>query len=75
MKQYVLPLAMLCGLVLSANAQRSGGAAEPSTVKNDQPISKSRVLKVDSAMVTKHTVTIKGALTKALQVLRDFCLT
>jgi len=60
MKQYVLPLAMLCGLVLSANAQRSGGAAEPSTVKNDQPISKSRVLKVDSAMVTKHTVTIKG---------------
>jgi len=60
MKQYVLPLTMFCGLALTANAQRSGGAAEAPSAKNDQPISKSRILKVDSATVTKHTVTIKG---------------
>jgi len=53
MKQYLLLLAIVFGVACTANAQ--GGAP-----KNDQPISKSRILKVDSAMVTKHTVTIKG---------------
>jgi len=54
MKQYLLPLAMVFGIACAANAQQAGAP------KNDQPISKSRILKVDSAMVTKHTVTIKG---------------
>ena len=54
MKQYLLPLAMVFGIAFTAGAQQS------SAPKNDQPISKSRILKVDSAMVTKHTVTIKG---------------
>jgi carboxypeptidase C (cathepsin A) len=54
MKQYLLPLAMVFGIAFTASAQQSGAP------KNDQPISKSRILKVDSAMVTKHSVTIKG---------------
>src|ERR1700749_3456846 len=36
-------------------------AQQPGTPsKNTQPVSKSRVLSVDSAVVTKHQVTIKG---------------
>ncbi|OCX50529.1 carboxypeptidase [Mucilaginibacter sp. PPCGB 2223] len=54
MKQYLLPLAMFFGIAFTANAQQSAPA------KNDQPVSKSRILKVDSATTTKHTVTIKG---------------
>lgn len=54
MKQYLLPLAMVAGFACAVSAQQA------TLSKNDQPISKSRILKVDSAMVTKHQVTIKG---------------
>ncbi len=53
MKQYLLPLALVLGTAFTAIAQTT-------PPKNDQPISKSRILKYDSAMVTKHEVTIKG---------------
>src|ERR1700743_1815830 len=45
----------ICSLSAAALAQAPDGAS-----KNTQPISKSRVLQVDSAVVTKHQVTIKG---------------
>jgi carboxypeptidase C (cathepsin A) len=53
MKQFLLPLALVLALTFSAKAQIT-------PPKNEQPISKSRILKYDSAMVTKHEVTIKG---------------
>jgi len=46
-------------LILTLGIGFSALAQNPAP-KNDQPISKSRILKNDSAMVTKHTVTIKG---------------
>ncbi len=52
MKNRFTLLILTFGIAYSALAQN--------TAKNDQPISKSRILKNDSAMVTKHTVTIKG---------------
>jgi len=52
MKKYFIPLIIALGITYYANAQQAP--------KNDQPVSKSRILKVDSATVTKHTVTIKG---------------
>jgi carboxypeptidase C (cathepsin A) len=83
-KNYFLLVFAICGLVLSASAQRGGGggggngtggggggrgqgtptattapgaAASPTA---NLPISRSRVLLMDSAITTKHTVTIKG---------------
>lgn len=54
MRKYFLLLA-LCGGLLTAHAQPKEGSS-----KNDRSPSPSRVLNVDSAVVTKHEVTIKG---------------
>src|SRR6202012_4662012 len=45
----------ICSISAVTLAQAPDGAS-----KNTQPIAKSRVLQVDSAVVTKHQVTIKG---------------
>jgi carboxypeptidase C (cathepsin A) len=57
MKKYFFALAAVCCIAGSSLAQ-----IEPATPKNTNPISKSRILSVDSAVVTKHHVTIKGKL-------------
>jgi len=57
MKKYLLAFASVCCIGSAALAQ-----PEPAAPKNTNPISKSRILAVDSAVVTKHTVTIKGKL-------------
>jgi len=57
MKKYFAIITSVCCFVCNAFAQ-SPPAATPS--KNTQPITRSRVLQVDSSIVTKHTVTIKG---------------
>lgn len=49
-----LSLALSCSLLSHLNAQQK------ESFKNDAPISPSRVLKIDSAVVTHHEVTIKG---------------
>jgi carboxypeptidase C (cathepsin A) len=54
MKKYLLPVVLACTIAGQALAQN------PAPSKSDRPISKSRVLQVDSAIVTKHTVVIKG---------------
>ena len=54
MKKYFIAAATFCCITGGSFAQE---AAQP---KNTNPISKSRILAVDSAVVTKHTVTIKG---------------
>jgi carboxypeptidase C (cathepsin A) len=63
MKKYLLSIGAACFIAGSAIAQTpqpgTPGATPP---KNTQPITKSRVLGVDSAVVTKHQVTIKGKL-------------
>src|ERR1700744_4044627 len=55
MKKYLLAFAAVCCIGSAAMAQ-----PEPAAPKNTNPISKSRILSVDSAVVTKHQVTIKG---------------
>ncbi|MFL9481959.1 S10 family peptidase [Chitinophagaceae bacterium LWZ2-11] len=55
MRKIFLPLTG-CFCLAIASAQ----PPSPTPAKNDQPISKSRILNVDSAIVTKHSVTIKG---------------
>src|SRR3984885_15795965 len=57
MKNFFTSLVLLC-LVTATLAQQP--AASPP--KNPNPVTKSRVLQVDSAVVTKHSVTIKGKL-------------
>lgn len=54
MFKYFTSIALTCFIAGAAIAQ----SGAPS--KNTNPISRSRVLHVDSAVVTKHTVTIKG---------------
>src|SRR5438552_1407592 len=49
-------LTLLCLITVAALAQQPS----PTPSKNTNPVSKSRILQVDSAIVTKHTVTIKG---------------
>src|SRR6185312_6037871 len=58
MKKYFTFTAVCC-MASAAIAQSTQPATPP---KNSNPISKSRILAVDSAVVTKHTVTIKGKL-------------
>src|ERR1700754_692274 len=55
MKKYLLAFASVCCIGSAAFAQ-----SESAAPKNTNPISKSRILAVDSAVVTKHQVTIKG---------------
>lgn len=55
MKKLFTSIVLLC--VLSAALAQQPAKEQP---KNPNPISKSRVLQVDSAVVTKHTVTIRG---------------
>jgi carboxypeptidase C (cathepsin A) len=58
MKKHFISLAIascLAGMVMAQTP-----ATPPAPPKNTNPISKSRVLQVDSAVVTKHKVTIKG---------------
>jgi len=57
MIKYITSIAITCLISTAAIAQTEPAAA-PS--KNTQPVSRSRVLHVDSAVVTKHHVTIKG---------------
>jgi carboxypeptidase C (cathepsin A) len=56
MKTFLLQTSFLCLLAAKSLAQ----APEPAQPKNTNPITKSRILQVDSSIVTKHTVTIKG---------------
>jgi carboxypeptidase C (cathepsin A) len=56
MKKYFAVITLACCIANGAFAQTP--AATPS--KNTNPVTKSRVLQVDSSVVTKHTVTIKG---------------
>ena len=56
MKKYFISLAAICCIKSAALAQQP----TPEPPKNPNPITKSRILQVDSAVVTKHTVTIKG---------------
>lgn len=53
MRKFLLPLLALAVPVMDAAAQEGG-------TKNDMPISPGRILPVDSAVVTRHEVTIKG---------------
>src|ERR1700759_3527654 len=54
MKKFFTSEVLLCAL---SAAMAQPGKDQP---KNTNPITKSRVLQVDSAVVTKHTVTIRG---------------
>lgn len=58
MKKYLLTLTAFCCLSGAVIAQVTSTA--PTPPKNNLPISRSRILQVDSAVVTKHRVTIKG---------------
>lgn len=55
MRKFILPLA--AGIAVAAVA---GAQPKESTYKNDHAPSPGRVLNVDSAIVTKHEITIKG---------------
>lgn len=55
MHKYFTSVAIACLFSAAAIAQ-----APPAPATNTQPVSKSRILQVDSAVVTKHKVTIKG---------------
>jgi carboxypeptidase C (cathepsin A) len=55
MFKYLSLIAIACLISTAVIAQTA-----PPASKNTQPISRSRVLQVDSAIVTKHHVTIKG---------------
>lgn len=55
MKRIFTSLALICLAASVVMAQE-----QPNPPKNINPISKTRVLHVDSAVVTKHTVTIRG---------------
>lgn len=57
MRKALTLITAICGISAVTFAQAPDGAS-----KNTQPIAKSRVLQVDSAVVTKHQVTIKGQL-------------
>src|ERR1700749_2429629 len=57
MRKALTLITAICGIATATLAQAPDGAS-----KNTQPVSKSRVLQVDSAVVTKHQVTIKGQL-------------
>ena len=59
MIKYFLSFIAGCCLANAAISQSPLPVAPP---KNIQPISRSRILQVDSSVVTKHTVTIKGQL-------------
>ncbi|MEO6978493.1 MAG: hypothetical protein ABI113_08950, partial [Mucilaginibacter sp.] len=54
MKKQFIAFAALCCVTTATFAQ------EATPPKNTNPITKSRILNVDSAVVTKHQVTIKG---------------
>ncbi len=54
MHKYFTSIAIACLFSAAAIAQA------PQAPANTQPVSKSRILQVDSAVVTKHKVTIKG---------------
>ena len=58
MTKYLLSL-IGCFVATAVISQTAPPAAP---AKNTQPISRSRILQVDSAVVTRHTVTIKGQL-------------
>jgi len=52
-KQFIAFAALCCGITTTF-------AQEATPPKNTNPITKSRILNVDSAVITKHQVTIKG---------------
>ncbi len=62
MRKIILSLSLSTLTVAGAVAQapRGGGGAGDAAMKNDLPISPSRKLLLDSAITTKHEVTIKG---------------
>ena len=56
MKRFLISSAFVCLITAAAIAQQPAGTPP----KNTNPVTKTRILQVDSAVVTKHTVTIKG---------------
>src|SRR5471030_271856 len=58
MKNYFTSIAFVCLITCTAIAQQPAAILP----NNTQPITKTRILQVDSAVVTKHQVTIKGKL-------------
>ncbi|HZX59938.1 MAG TPA: hypothetical protein VFE54_14475, partial [Mucilaginibacter sp.] len=57
MKNYFLTLIAVCFILFTAKAQAPAQSNPP---KNTQKIAIGRMVHTDTAVVTKHTVTIKG---------------
>jgi carboxypeptidase C (cathepsin A) len=55
MRKHLTAITIACFITAGATAQTT-----PPPSKNIQPVSKTRILQVDSAITTKHQVTIKG---------------